>query len=388
MQSKETPTEITIAELAPQDESPDAKKAGRPLPTSEIFQAIVCIAGRFTAQAGDLQSGLLTTPDGIQFPLSFSFGKTKLWERLLQKYGEIAPEQPFPAQAIVWIAYPKLLENTLSLTAIGIRSDRHSLEPEQLKVQGVVIAKSEDEFCLRVYRNLGKVSPSHLTDYSDLKVRGQLPQKAKLGWTYRVIAHREGVEFVADTVEPIYIRFEWQVRKAIAQVLKPSPPPAPPTLRISAGIEPQVTPTSAKEGALKDKEPIALPMVPPVETGEPEPVTEEPKLEPIIDTKPSEPAPAAQSQKKKQATAPTPAAKVPPEKKPEAAQRPKPKFLVQVDRQTFGGQSSVALKTGMLFIDGKQVVRTKLAIVVGEAQTISADGKTQTSGNRTILSSR
>jgi hypothetical protein len=331
-----------------------------------------------------LQSGLLTTPDGIQFPLSFSLGKTKLWEKLLQKYGQIELEQPFPAQALVWVAYPKLLENTLSLTAIGIRSDRHSLEPEQLKVQGVVIAKSEDEFCLRVYRNLGKVSPSHLTDYSDLKLKGQLPQKARLGWTYRVIAHREGVEFVADTVEPIYIRSEWQVRKAIAQVLKPSPPPAPPILRLSAGIEPQATPTPA----LKDKEPIALPRVPPVETGEREPVAEEPKSEPILNTKPSEPAPAAPSQKKKQATGSTPAAKVPPKKKPGPAQRPQPKFWVQVDRQTFGGQTSVVLKTGMLFIDGKQVVRTKLAIVVGEPQTISADGKTQTSGNRTILSSR
>jgi hypothetical protein len=50
--------------------------------------------------------------------------------------------------------------------------------------------------------------------------------------------------------------------------------------------------------------------------------------------------------------------------------------------------TSVTLKNGMLFIDGKSVTQTKLAIVVGEPEQVTADGKTQKSGNRTILSSR
>ncbi|HEY9908711.1 MAG TPA: hypothetical protein V6D18_14025 [Thermosynechococcaceae cyanobacterium] len=466
MQSKELPPpEMTIPDLAPQDKSSDSKNAGRPLPSPEVFQALVCIEGRFTAQASDLRSGLLTTPDGIQF--SFSFGRTNLWEKLIQKYGEIELEQPFPAQGIVWVAYPYLRKDSLALTGIGIRSDRHSLEPEQLKVQGVVIAKSEDEFCLRVYRNLGKVPPSQLTNYSDLKVKGQLPQKARLGWTYRVIAHREGGEFIADTVEAIYIHSEWQVRKAIAQVLKPSPPPAPPirasqkkevksdaalgespTRPLSLEIKPEATVPILSEVSLKPKQ-VALLMVPPAEPVEPQPVSAETKQESATNAKPFEASavPAAKPSKKKQAafpvsvsvepepiaapqpepstiphgtqanavnpepkspvavpnapavsgakfkqkkqdSVPTSAATVPAEKKPEAAQRPKPKFLVQVDRQTFGGQASVVLKAGMLLIDGKPVVRTKLAIVIGEPQTISADGKKQTSGNQTILSSR
>lgn len=435
----------------------------------DIFQAIVCIEGRFTAQADDLRSGLLTTPDGLQFPCFF--GRAKLREKLLQNYGEIEPEQPFPAQAIVWFGYPRLLKESLSLTLIGVRSERYFLEPEQMKVQGVVIAKSEEGFRLRVYRNVGRLPTESPTAYSDLELKGQLPQEAKLSWTYRVLAHREGTEFVVDAVEPIYIPYAWPVKKAIryatqanTQLLKPSPPPAPP-IRVTqekavqpdaARVEsPTIPDVAVSFGDLPTSvevvpETVAPPVVAPVTTVEPEPATESPKTESATTTPiaeafaipaakskkkkqaalpvvvpvepqpvaapqpetstipvpggsanaintptdppaavPNPPAvPAAKSKKKKQATAPTPAATVPTEKKPEATQPPKPKFLVQVDRQTFGGQASVVLKAGMLLIDGKPIVRTKLAIVVGEPQQVSADGKTQKSGNRTILSSR
>lgn len=62
--------------------------------------------------------------------------------------------------------------------------------------------------------------------------------------------------------------------------------------------------------------------------------------------------------------------------------------MVQVDRRHYPGEVSVTLKAGLLLIDGKRIAQTKLAIVIGEPQEISTDGKAQKSGNRTILSSR
>jgi hypothetical protein len=409
-------------------EPSDPKEPGKLPLESSVFQAIVCLEGRYIAQEDNPTRGVVTTPDGMEFPTFL--GKTKLREKLIQNYGSIEPGQPFPKQPLVWTAYPKLLNNSLTLTIIGVRADSYLLEPEHLKAQGVLIHKSENRFRLRVYRNLGKVPAAKLTEFSDLDFKGHLPQKSKLGWMYRVLAHREGLDFVVDTIEPIHICYGRQVKGAIAHILNPPQPPvkrilgqkvksdeglvestaiepSPPTdiaeaaqssadrpapetpfLEVAENITPSKTVADPRVEKVQPKHKLAASQVnvpvelEPVKSPQPEPVAIETTV-PIQ----SPAVPAAKSKKKKAAT-PTSAAKVPAEKTPEAAALPKPKFLVQVDRQTFGGQSSVMLKTGMLFIDGKQVVRTKLAIVVGEAQTVSADGKTQKSGNRTILSSR
>jgi hypothetical protein len=142
---------------------------------------------------------------------------------------------------------------------------------------------------------------------------------------------------------------------------------------------------------------IAAPSVKPelVENLKPESPTSTKPSEPVDSTKvsgsqaPVEPT-VHELKKAKKATASIPAAAAAGSQKqqPEADKTPKPTFLVQVDRKQFPGMTSVTLKNGMLFIDGKSVTQTKLAIVVGEPQQVSADGKTQKSGNRTILSSR
>ncbi|HEY9664631.1 MAG TPA: hypothetical protein V6C65_39825, partial [Allocoleopsis sp.] len=70
-----------------------------------------------------------------------------------------------------------------------------------------------------------------------------------------------------------------------------------------------------------------------------------------------------------------------------AAKETRPAFQVKVNNRSFVGYASVTLKGGMLRIDGKPVVTTKIAVVVGQPSVVEADGVVR-SGNQTVLTSR
>ena len=442
MQPEDLQDEAGVVKPTLPTEASVIEQSNQPPLESKLFQAIACVVGRYVASENNPTRGTLTTPDGVEF--AAFLGRINLRKKLIENYGPIEPGQAFPEQPLVWVAYPKWMQGNLVLTLIGVRSERHFLAPEQLIVKGALIRRTDDRFCLRVYRNGGRFLPEQVTQYSDLELQGKVSEQSQLGGSYRVLAHRAGVEFVVDQMEPIDIGYPSQVKKAIAQVLKPRAPLPPPikakqpdkakldaVAAVADSIEP-ASPTEVAKAAhispdradieplsmevldhTTPAEPVAAPQVkkapsqrkpadsPVIVPTLPEPVqAPQPEPHPLAVSNSPTPAthtaieppavPAAKSKQKKQkqASNPTPVATVPAGKQPEATAPPQPNFVVQVDRRQFSGMTSVTLKTGMLFIDGKQVTQTKLAIVVGEAPQISADGKVQKSGNRTILSSR
>ena len=65
-----------------------------------------------------------------------------------------------------------------------------------------------------------------------------------------------------------------------------------------------------------------------------------------------------------------------------------PVFRVKANDQIFSGYNSVTLNNRMLRIDGKAVAQAKMVVVVGQPQSIQADGKVSQKGNSAVLISR
>ena len=70
------------------------------------------------------------------------------------------------------------------------------------------------------------------------------------------------------------------------------------------------------------------------------------------------------------------------------AQQLVPVFRVKANDQIFSGYNSVTLNNRMLRIDGKAVAQAKMVVVVGQPQSIQADGKVSHTGNSAVLISR
>ncbi len=70
------------------------------------------------------------------------------------------------------------------------------------------------------------------------------------------------------------------------------------------------------------------------------------------------------------------------------AQQKKPTFQVKVNDQVFSGYDSVTLNNRMLRIDGKAVAQAKMVIVVGQPQSMQADGKVTQKDNSAVLTSK
>lgn len=70
------------------------------------------------------------------------------------------------------------------------------------------------------------------------------------------------------------------------------------------------------------------------------------------------------------------------------AQQLVPVFRVKANDQIFSGYNSVTLNNRMLRIDGKAVAQAKMVVVVGQPQSIQADGKVSQKGNSAVLISR
>ena len=167
MQPEDLPDEAGVAKpTLPAETSVLEQSKQSPL-ESDVFQAIACVAGRYVAQANNPTRGTLTTPGGVEF--AAFLGRINLRKKLTETYGAIEPEQAFPEQPLIWVTYPKWMQGNLVLTLIGVRSERHFLAPEQLIGKGVLIRRTDDRFCLRVYRNGGRVPQNQLTQYSDLE---------------------------------------------------------------------------------------------------------------------------------------------------------------------------------------------------------------------------
>ena len=65
-----------------------------------------------------------------------------------------------------------------------------------------------------------------------------------------------------------------------------------------------------------------------------------------------------------------------------------PVFRVKANDQIFSGYNSVTLNNRMLRIDGKAVAQAKMVVIVGQPQSIQADGKVSQKGNSAVLISR
>lgn len=63
-------------------------------------------------------------------------------------------------------------------------------------------------------------------------------------------------------------------------------------------------------------------------------------------------------------------------------------FTVQVNAQVFVGHNSVTLNRRVLCIDGKPVAQSKLAVVIGQPDTMQADGSVTKGNDRSVLMSK
>jgi hypothetical protein len=414
-----------------------------------VFQAVGRVKGIYTPQSSDSQKGIITTPDGFELSASIS-ARTKMKSR--QQIKALAPGQPLQTEAgesSCWAVYPKMSGCDLShLILLRITSaNKASLTMDLFQINGILMGREEpDTSIVRVYRNSNSGCVNNAVYFFDLKLTGHMPDLT-LKQPVQIAAHRAGFNLVVDEARSIEMELSEDIKENIQKTSIPRIPLPPPIKRtqsnqlktaalpaaesvteapqpladqevpaliqsltteiveqselvIPAEIPVEVTPIKKAPPVVKRVVPVLAIAAPSVE---PE-LVENLKPEPSTNIKPSEPVASAkvsgsqssveptvhQSKKAKKVTASIPAAAVAGSQKqqPEADKTPKPTFVVQVDRKQFPGMTSVTLKNGMLFIDGKSITQTKLAIVVGEPQQVSADGKTQKSGNRTILSSR
>jgi hypothetical protein len=439
-----------IEETMPDFELPkvDAVSESTPTPVS-VFQAVGKVKGIYTPQSIDSQKGIITTPDGFEFSASIS-ARTKIKSR--RQIKALAPGQPLQTEAgepFYWAVYPKMSGCDLShLILLRITSaSKAALPVDRFQITGILMGREEpDTSIVRVYRNPNSRCLNNAVYFFDLKLTGQMPD-LELKQPVQITAHRAGFNLVVDEAQPIEMELSEDIKENIQKTSLPRIP-LPPPIKRTQSDQPKTAALPAAESVIEapqlpaDQEvpalipsltteiveqseliiPAEVPVeatsikkappvlkqvvpVPAIATPSIEPkLVENLKPEPSTNIKPSEPVASAkvsgsqssvestvhQSKKAKKGTASIPAAATAGSQKqqPEADKTPKPTFVVQVDRKQFPGMTSVTLKNGMLFIDGKSVTQTKLAIVVGEPQQVNADGKTQKSGNRTILSSR
>jgi hypothetical protein len=429
-------------------EFPKADAVSKSTPTPvPIFQAVGKVKGIYTPQSSDSQKGIITTPDGFEFSASIS-ARTKIKSR--QQIKALAPGQPLQTEAgepFCWAVYPKMSGCDLShLILLRITSaSKTALSVDRFQITGILMGREEpDTSIVRVYRNPNPRCLNNAVYFFDLKLIGHMLDLA-LKQPVQIVAHRTGFNLVVDEAQPIEMELSEDIKENIQKTSLPRIP-LPPPIKRTQSDQPKTAAFPAAESVIEapqlpadqevpaliqspttelveqgeliipaevpvevapsKKAPLVLKQVVPVPaiasaSVEPE-LVENLKPESTTSTKPPEPvdsvkvsgSPAPveptvhEFKKAKEGTASIPAVAGSQKQQPEADKTPKPTFVVQVDRKQFPGMTSVTLKNGMLFIDGKSVTQTKLAIVVGEPQQVSADGKTQKSGNRTILSSR
>ncbi len=350
--------------------------------TTTLFTAIVCLKGQYTPDVDDPTKGRLTMEDGVTFCVLAP--KLKIIDQLTKNYGAIKPGEPFPNQSIPWICHPSTsLDGSSQIALVKAKPDNYFLEADRLEVNGTLVETFNGGFILRVYRNLGRVPLSRLAEmFNELKFRYQQEQeeKLKLGYTYHILAHREGADFIVDRIDPSHIRYVRQVKNSIASRigLIPLSPP------VSSALQTVETTIMSTAETTTD-----LPVLPMQEPQIESPLSAEVipmELPPAADQ--AEP-PTIQERRKKKQKEPRITAAILTLPEPIPVKSPtKPKFVVFADGKQFAGQTSVSLKTGMLFIDGKRILQSKMVVVLGEPEQISADGKVLKTGNRATLSSR
>lgn len=407
-----------------------------------IYRAVGWVAGTYQPSGDNVNQGVFITSDGLSIPAFFTW---QFRGRLKQRYPDYATQPDFFQQSYRWTIYPQT-NSKLEFHLVGMKpltSDQlNAPQLNEFRVVGQIESCSDEKIIVCIQRN--ENSPRKFNKANDLQsftltLDGSLPPNA-LGQIWDIKVNRVGERLVAiagQPYEPSDEDKEWleqnASKKANALAAKKAAYKAEAKVKaVDDESKANADNKAASEPGVSipqqefDRESIAITIgeeSPQVSATDRAP-QEQPKKQPVSQSLTTEKATPAASesgskpkhkadakshqsatirpvQQRQQKTPSSPSSQHSPTDSRQLpvlksgvsggkvnAQQKKPTFQVKVNDQVFRGYDSVTLNNRMLRIDGKAVAQAKMVIVVGQPQSMQADGKVTQKDNSAVLISR
>lgn len=418
------------------NQTPDTKV--RP---QAIYRAVGWVAGTYQPSGDNVNQGVFITSDGLSIPAFFTW---QFRGRLKQRYPDYATQPDFFQQSYRWTIYPQT-NSKLEFHLVGMKpltSDQlNAPQLNEFRVVGQIESCSDEKIIVCIQRN--ENSPRKFNKANDLQsftltLDGSLPPNA-LGQIWDIKVNRVGERLVVIAGQPYEPSDEdktWLKQNASKKAKALAAKKAA-SKEADAKTKPRDEQSKATiDNKASDESVVSIPQevagesiaiaideesssMAATTTGQ----TDQPKKQPVsqslttekASTAPSESGskpkhkadatshqaatirPAQQRQQKISSPSsqhsPTDSRQIPVLKSGASggkvnAQQKKPAFQVKVNDQVFSGYDSVTLNNRMLRIDGKAVAGAKMVVVVGQPQSMQADGKVTQKDNQAVLTSR
>jgi hypothetical protein len=408
-----------------------------------IYRAVGRSAGTYQPSLDNVNQGVFITSDGFRIPAFFTW---QFRGRLKHRYPDIATQPDFFQQYERWTVYPKT-EPKLQFHLTGMKlltsETVNAAQLDEFRVVGQIQSCNDEKIVVCIQRNEnlpGKFNKAKDIQSFTLSLDGSLPPDA-LGQIWDIKVNRVGERLVVVAGQP-YVPSEedktWleqnvskkalalAAKKVDSKVADAKTKPrddqskasvdnkAASESGISIPLE-EVARNSIAIAIAEESSPMAATDRAPQEQQKKQSVSQFlTTTEAGTDlcesgSKPKHKADAASHQaamirpvqQRQQKTSispssqhsPTDSRQLPVLKSGAAASKPnaqhkKPTFQVKVNDQVFSGYDSVTLNNRMLRIDGLAVAQAKMVIVVGQPQSMQADGKVTQKDNSAVLTSK
>lgn len=412
-----------------------------------IYRAVGWVAGIYQPSEDNVNQGLFITSDGLTVPAFFTW---QFRGRLKHRYPDYATQPDFFQQYDCWTVYPKT-EPKLQFHLTGMKlltsETVNAPQLDEFRVVGQIQSCNDEKIVVCIQRN--ENLPRKFNQAKDLQsftlsLDGSLPPEA-LGQIWDINVNRVGERLVViagQPYEPSDEDKEWLKQnasnKALARVAKEDASKeaassvADAKVKAADKSKASVDNKAANESGVSipqqevDYESIAIaigeesPQVSATDRAPQEQPKKQPVSQSLTTTEASTAASESGSKPKHKADAtshqaatirpvqprqqktpispssqhsPTDSRQLPVLKSGASggkakAQQKKPAFQVKVNDQVFSGYDSVTLNNRMLRIDGKAVAQAKMVIIVGQPQSMQADGKVTQKDNSAVLTSR